>query len=62
MACVASCGRSIAGRGAQIWVPQTDKLAMLGRIAELGSHVADVDLFPPSLEDIYTQISRRDAA
>ena len=30
--------------------------------AELGSHVADVDLFPPSLEDIYTQISRRDAA
>ena len=37
-------------------------LWMLGRIAELGSHVADVDLFPPSLEDIYTQISRRDAA
>ena len=51
-----------AGRGALIWVPQTDKLAMLGRIAELGTHVADVDLFPPSLEDIYTQISRRDAA
>ena len=55
-------GAEFAGRGAQIWVPQTDKLAMLGRIAELGSHVADVDLFPPSLEDIYTQISRRDAA
>ena len=51
-----------AGRGASIWVPQTDKLAMLGRIAELGPHIADVDLFPPSLEDIYTQISRRDAA
>ena len=55
-------GAEFAGRGAQIWVPQTDKLAMLGRIAELGSHVADVDLVPPSLEDIYTQISRRDAA
>ncbi len=55
-------GAEFAGRGALIWVPQTDKLAMLSRIAELGPHVADVDLFPPSLEDIYTQISRREAA
>lgn len=53
---------SLAGRGVVLQVPQTDKLPILGRIAELGSHVADVDLFPPSLEDIYTQISRRDAA
>jgi Cu-processing system ATP-binding protein len=51
-----------ADGGATLQVPQTDKLPMLGRIAELGSHVADVDMFPPSLEDIYTQISRRDAA
>ena len=51
-----------ADGGATLQVLQTDKLPMLGRIAELGSHVADVDLFPPSLEDIYTQISRRDAA
>ena len=39
-----------------------ETVVVFGASGFLGSHVADVDLFPPSLEDIYTQISRRDAA
>jgi Cu-processing system ATP-binding protein len=47
------------GGRAHLGARQTDKLALLGRIAELGAHVADVEICsPPSLEDIYTQISR----
>lgn len=39
---------------------QDEKLALLARIAALGPHVADLDLAPPSLEDIYSHFSRRD--
>ncbi len=42
-------------------VPQDAKLQTLARIAGLGEMVADVDVVPPSLEDIYTSISRRAA-
>jgi len=37
-----------------------DKLALLSRIAGLGAKVADVDIVPPSLEDIYSHFSKRD--
>ena len=37
---------------------QSDKLATLGRIAGLGDKVADLDVLPPSLEDLYTHFSR----
>ncbi len=41
-------------------VAQGQKLAWLGRIAALGAAVTDLDLIPPSLEDIYSHFSRRD--
>lgn len=39
---------------------QTRKLPLLSRIAALGGQVADLDVIPPSLEDIYSHFSRRD--
>ncbi|SOC16966.1 ABC transporter ATP-binding protein [Rhodobacter maris] len=39
---------------------QGQKLAALARVAGLGAMVADLDLIPPSLEDIYSHFSRRD--
>jgi Cu-processing system ATP-binding protein len=36
-----------------------DKLACLGRIADLGGLIDDVEVIPPSLEDLYTHFSRR---
>ena len=43
-------------------VAQDAKLALLGRVAEAGDLIADVDILPPSLEDIYSSISGRHAA
>ncbi|MCC7321825.1 MAG: ABC transporter ATP-binding protein [Rubellimicrobium sp.] len=40
--------------------PQAEKLALLARIAGFGDRVADLDVIPPSLEDIYSHFSRRD--
>jgi Cu-processing system ATP-binding protein len=39
---------------------QDEKLGLLARIAGLGGQVADLDVIPPSLEDIYSHFSRRD--
>lgn len=39
---------------------QAEKLPLLARIAALGDAVADLDVLPPSLEDIYSHFSRRD--
>jgi Cu-processing system ATP-binding protein len=36
-----------------------DKLARLGQIADLGGLIEDVEVIPPSLEDLYTHFSRR---
>lgn len=41
-------------------VPQDDKLDTLARITSLGDKVADIEIVPPSLEDIYAHVSRRD--
>lgn len=38
--------------------PQSAKLQTLGRIAGLGDKVADLDVLPPSLEDLYAHFSR----
>ncbi len=40
--------------------PQSTKLATLARITALGDKVADLDVLPPSLEDIYSHFSQRD--
>lgn len=39
---------------------QDEKLATLSRISALEHKVADLDVIPPSLEDIYSHFSRRD--
>jgi Cu-processing system ATP-binding protein len=38
---------------------QDDKLRLLARISDLGAKVADIDIQPPSLEDIYSHFSKR---
>jgi Cu-processing system ATP-binding protein len=40
-------------------VAQQGKLALLARIAALGEQIADMDVLPPSLEDIYSHFSKR---
>ncbi|TGD61741.1 ABC transporter ATP-binding protein [Tabrizicola sp. WMC-M-20] len=40
---------------------QTDKLQTLGRITDLGDKVADLDVLPPSLEDLYSHFSQGNA-
>ncbi len=40
--------------------PPERKLAMLAQVVALGPQVADIDVIPPSLEDIYSHFSRRD--
>lgn len=39
---------------------QGEKLPLLARIAALGGKVADLEVLPPSLEDIYSHFSQRD--
>ncbi|MDF1671555.1 MAG: ABC transporter ATP-binding protein [Roseovarius sp.] len=39
---------------------QDDKLQTLAHVAALKGKVADIDVIPPSLEDIYSHFSRRD--
>ncbi|WP_294927850.1 ABC transporter ATP-binding protein [uncultured Paracoccus sp.] len=39
---------------------QDEKLPLLARITALGGQVADLDVIPPSLEDIYSHFSKRD--
>ncbi len=39
---------------------QAEKLTLLGRITDLGPAVADLDVTPPSLEDLYSYFSKRD--
>ncbi|WP_284166122.1 ABC transporter ATP-binding protein [Frigidibacter sp. SD6-1] len=41
--------------------PQSAKLETMGRIAALGPKVADLDVLPPSLEDLYAHFSQRGA-
>ena len=38
---------------------QGDKLRLLARITALGDQIADIDVLPPSLEDIYGHFSKR---
>ncbi len=54
-------GRRVNGRAVEISCGPDDKLAILGRVAALGALVEDVDVAPPSLEDLYRHYSREDA-
>ena len=55
-------GAVAAGDRLHLSCPQDDKLATLARIAALGPAVADLEVQPPSLEDLYSHYSRRAAA
>jgi Cu-processing system ATP-binding protein len=39
---------------------QDQKLRLLARVSNLGDSVADIDVQPPTLEDIYSHFSKRD--
>ena len=39
---------------------QDEKLALLSQITAMGADIADLEVLPPSLEDIYSHFSRRD--
>lgn len=47
-----------------LWLasPQEEKLALLSRIAALGPKVADIEVTPPSLEDIYSHFGHQEEA
>ncbi|MDE4175958.1 ABC transporter ATP-binding protein [Phaeobacter sp. PT47_59] len=47
-------------KGLHLTCAQDDKLATLARISEMRGKVADLEVIPPSLEDIYSHFSRRD--
>ena len=49
-----------AGSDLHLACAQGDKLDVLASIAELRTKVSDVEILPPSLEDIYSHFSRRD--
>ena len=53
-------GHHRAGERIILTCPPFEKLPLLAQVAALGPKVADVDLVPPSLEDIYSHFSRRD--
>ncbi|MDR9484233.1 MAG: ABC transporter ATP-binding protein [Sediminimonas sp.] len=48
------------GTGVNLRCAQSDKMETLARVSELGPLVTDIDVQPPSLEDIYSHFSRRD--
>ncbi|PKP70902.1 MAG: ABC transporter ATP-binding protein [Alphaproteobacteria bacterium HGW-Alphaproteobacteria-5] len=50
--------RQAPGGQLQLSCPQEAKLPLLARIVGLGEAVADLDVVPPSLEDIYSHFSR----
>lgn len=49
-----------AGSNVALSCAPSDKLPLLARVAALNGAVADIDLQPPSLEDIYSHFSQRD--
>jgi Cu-processing system ATP-binding protein len=54
-------GAILADGALRLDCAQSDKLATLGRIAGLGDKVADLEVLPPSLEDLYAHFSRGEA-
>jgi Cu-processing system ATP-binding protein len=52
-------GVRVNGNRVDLTCEAADKLEALGRVASLGALVEDVEVAPPSLEDIYAHFSRR---
>lgn len=59
-ACLDLPGAVAVGDALHLSCAQSDKLALLARITALGDAVADLEVLPPSLEDIYSHFSQRD--
>jgi Cu-processing system ATP-binding protein len=61
-ALVAAFPEACVGADGLLRIPcaQGEKLPFLARITAWGPQVADLDVLPPSLEDIYSYFSRRD--
>ncbi|MCO5734346.1 ABC transporter ATP-binding protein [Rhizobium sp. SSA_523] len=61
-ALVAAFPEACVGADGLLRIPcaQGEKLPLLARITAWGPQVADLDVIPPSLEDIYSYFSRRD--
>lgn len=53
-------GTPVNGRSVEISCPPEDKMRWLGRIADLGPLVEDLDLVPPSLDDLYRHYSSQE--
>ncbi|WP_424980379.1 ABC transporter ATP-binding protein [Leisingera sp. S232] len=53
-------GRRINGASVEILCRPQDKMAELRRIAAMGDVVADIDMVPPRLEDLYRHYSGED--
>lgn len=52
-------GSRVNGAGVNLVCAPGDKMARLGQIAQLGEMIDDVDVVPPSLEEIYSHFGRR---
>ncbi|MFN3547066.1 MAG: ABC transporter ATP-binding protein [Mesorhizobium sp.] len=52
-------GTRVNGVRVDLVCGHADKLARLGQVADLGGLIDDVEVIPPSLEDLYTHFSRR---
>jgi Cu-processing system ATP-binding protein len=54
-------GRRINGASVEILCSPDDKMAALRRIANMGEAVADLDITPPRLEDLYRHYAQEDS-
>jgi Cu-processing system ATP-binding protein len=52
-------GAVAVGGALHLTCAQDEKLALLARITAMGDAVADLEVLPPSLEDIYSHFSQR---
>jgi len=53
-------GKRINGASVEIMCPRNGKMAALSKINDLGARVEDVDVTPPSLDEIYRYFSKSD--
>ncbi|MBC7158171.1 MAG: ABC transporter ATP-binding protein [Rhodobacteraceae bacterium] len=56
----ALAARRVNGVGVDMLCAPDEKMARLGAVAALGALVEDVEVIPPSLEDLYTHFSQGD--
>ena len=56
-------GRRVNGQAVELVCPPGEKIARLAQVTSLGESIRDIDVIPPSLEDIYRHYCRpNDAA